>query len=69
MSFPMNNKTPRTITMTRTLAALATLLASGWAAAHEGHGLANPHWHASDLFGMLLAVAAGVGLMWWRGRK
>ncbi len=70
MSLRMNPKAPRTTPMTRTLAALATLLASGWAAAHEGHGLANPHWHASDMFGLLLVIGvAGAGLMWWRGRK
>ncbi len=59
--------------MQRTLAALASLgllLASGGAAAHEGHGLANPHLHASDLFGLLLAVGvAAAGYAWWRGRK
>ncbi len=59
--------------MHRTLAALASLallLASGWAVAHEGHGTANPHLHASDLFGLLLAVGvAAAGLAWWRGRK
>ncbi len=56
--------------MTRTLACLATLFASGWAAAHDGHGLAGAHLHASDLFGLLLTIgAAGAGLVWWRGRK
>ena len=48
---------------------LALLLASGWAAAHDGHGLAGAHWHASDLFGLALALAAGAGMVWWRGRK
>ncbi len=56
--------------MHRTLAALALMLAGGWAAAHEGHGPANPHLHASDLFGLLLAIGvAGAGYAWWRGRK
>jgi hydrogenase/urease accessory protein HupE len=56
--------------MHRTLAALALTLASGWAAAHEGHGPANPHFHASDLFGVMLAVGvAAAGYAWWRGRK
>ncbi len=59
--------------MHRTLAALASLgllLASGWAAAHEGHGPASPHFHASDLFGLMLAVGvAAAGYAWWRGRQ
>ena len=59
--------------MHRTRAALAFLtlmLASGWAAAHEGHGPANPHFHASDLFGVMLAVGvAAAGYAWWRGRR
>lgn len=56
--------------MHRTLAPLALWLASSWAAAHEGHGPANPHFHASDLFGLLLAVGVvAAGAAWWRGRK
>jgi hypothetical protein len=56
--------------MIRTLAILALTLAAGWASAHDGHGQANPHLHASDVFGLLLAIGvAGAGLAWWRGRK
>ncbi len=56
--------------MTRILSTLALSLASGWAAAHDGHGLAGAHLHASDVFGLMLALgAAGAGLLWWRGRK
>ena len=37
------------------------------AMAHPGHGAASPHSHASDLFGLILAVVlAGI---WWEGRK
>jgi hypothetical protein len=55
--------------MTRhTVAALVALVGSS-AGAHEGHGFANPHWHASDLFGLLLVAAVAAGLWWWRGRK
>jgi hypothetical protein len=36
--------------------------------AHAGHGLPGAsHWHASDVFGLVLAVAAVAGL-WWLGR-
>ncbi len=55
--------------MTRTSIALLAVLSAGTAAAHEGHGFANPHWHASDLFGLLLVVALAAGAWWWRGRK
>ena len=44
------------------------LLAGGTALAHDGHGLAGSHWHASDTLGL---VAAGLvfALALWRGRK
>jgi hypothetical protein len=50
------------------LAAAATLLLSGLAAAHEGHGQPGPHWHASDLFGIAI-VACVAGLLLWARRK
>jgi len=55
--------------MSRFAAGLWATLGAGLAAAHEGHGLANPHWHASDLLGPLLLVAVAAGALWWRGRK
>ncbi|MCW5666852.1 MAG: hypothetical protein KIT35_23710 [Piscinibacter sp.] len=65
----MNDLTTRETTMLRFAAVLPAVLAPALAAAHEGHGLANPHWHASDLFGLLLVVAVAAGVLWWRGRK
>ena len=38
------------------------------ALAHDGHGLAGGHWHASDAFGFVVLVAA-VGAAWWFGRR
>lgn len=39
------------------------------AVAHDGHGFAGTHLHASDLFGFtVLAVVFG-GLVWWRDRQ
>ena len=52
--------------MNKTMAGIATLLATTLVAAHEGHGQSGAHWHASDLFGLLLIF---VGLLAWRGRK
>jgi hypothetical protein len=40
------------------------------ASAHEGHGLpGDSHWHATDVFGVVLAVASAAALLWWRNRK
>ncbi|TFZ06378.1 hypothetical protein EZ313_06970 [Ramlibacter henchirensis] len=43
------------------------LLAAPAALAHEGHGLAGSHWHASDVFG-LLVVGGLAALIYWLSR-
>ena len=50
----------------RHLVPIALLLHAGIAAAHEGHGPANPHWHASDLFGIALVVGVIAVVLWRR---
>ena len=51
------------------LAALAVLASTGLAQAHEGHGLPGlSHWHAGDV-GVLLALAAVIGLGLWLSRR
>ena len=56
----------------RRLLQLPALLAlAAWAniaAAHEGHGLAGTHWHATDTWG-LLAVAGLATLALWLSRS
>jgi hypothetical protein len=48
---------------------LAGLACTGLAQAHEGHGLPGlSHWHANDV-GMLLALAAVIGLSLWLSRR
>ena len=47
---------------------VALTLHAGLAAAHEGHGLPNPHWHASDLFGIALVVGV-LAVALWRRKK
>jgi hypothetical protein len=48
---------------------LTTMLLAATAQAHEGHGLEGAHWHATDVFGFIAALAVVGGLVWWRGRK
>ncbi len=48
---------------------LAAALLPAWAAAHTGHGLDEPHWHASDALGFLIAGVVAAGLAWWMRRK
>ena len=42
---------------TRTAVALAMLAAHASTWAHEGHGMEGSHWHATDIWGVLAAVA------------
>ena len=39
---------------------------SAWA--HEGHGLAGSHTHATDALGFVMAIVA-IAAMIWTGRK
>ncbi|MBL8318601.1 MAG: hypothetical protein JNJ42_09360 [Burkholderiaceae bacterium] len=54
--------------MKTTAALMATLLAAA-AHAHEGHGLAGPHWHASDSLGFIVLAAVVAGAIWIARRK
>jgi hypothetical protein len=52
----------------RRLAAAATLLATATTTlAHDGHGLAGSHWHATDTAGFAV-VALLAGLAIWLSR-
>lgn len=53
--------------MPRSTLAIAALLATLPAYAHEGHGLAGPHWHATDVVGLLLVAGVAVAA-WFLGR-
>jgi hypothetical protein len=53
---------------TRLLRALALATLPGLAAAHEGHGLFGPHWHATDAWGFV-AVGLLVAVIWFSRRK
>ena len=49
-------------------AAAALLLTAPAAWAHEGHGLPGAsHWHASDAWGLGIALGVAV-LAWWLSR-
>ena len=34
--------------------------------AHDGHGLAGPHWHATDAWGFVALGLVVVAAFWWR---
>jgi hypothetical protein len=52
------------------IAAGALLVRAGAGFAHEGHGLAGSHWHATDTFGLLLVGALAALALWLsRGGK
>ncbi|AEG94396.1 hypothetical protein [Ramlibacter tataouinensis] len=53
----------RSITL-KAAAAGAWLAHAGAAFAHEGHGLAGDHWHATDSFGLLLVGALAALAVW-----
>lgn len=53
--------------MSTRLPALTLLMITLPAAAHDGHGLAGGHWHATDVLGF--AVAGLVALAIWLSRK
>jgi hypothetical protein len=63
-AMPMPKPTLQTRCL-RSAAALAMLVASAAARAHEGHGLEGSHWHATDMWG-LLAIAAAAALYYHR---
>ena len=46
--------------------ALALLAANGLALAHDGHGMQDSHWHATDLLGVLVGLA--IAALTWRSR-
>ena len=50
--------------LSRRLACAATALLAGAAAAHEGHGLAGAHWHASDTWGFIVVAALAALAIW-----
>ena len=45
-------------------AALSTLPLA--VAAHEGHGLTGPHWHATDSWGFVALAVVAAAAIWWR---
>ena len=51
------------------LAAAAAVTVSTHSLAHDGHGLAGSHWHATDVAGLVLvAVLAGLAIWLSRGK-
>ncbi|HEX6363521.1 MAG TPA: hypothetical protein VFZ93_11215 [Albitalea sp.] len=49
--------------------ALAFAAAPLAATAHDGHGLAAGHWHATDAWGFVALAAVAAAALWWRRRK
>ena len=52
--------------MKTALAAIVTAALPLAAFAHDGHGLAGPHWHATDAWGYLALGVAALAALWWR---
>jgi hypothetical protein len=53
----------------KTLTGLVMALAAPLAAAHEGHGLALPHWHATDALGFVVFGLVVAAALWASRRK
>lgn len=53
---------------TRLIAACAGLMGATATFAHDGHGLAVTHWHATDTWGFV-AVATMIVVAIWFSRK
>ncbi len=51
-----------------TFAVAAASIAASAARAHDGHGAAGAHWHATDAWGFVL-VGALVAAALWLGRR
>lgn len=59
----------RTSTFTKWASLLfANALCFSAALAHDGHGPEGAHWHATDLFGFLIAALVVVYVI-WKSRK
>jgi len=59
----------RRIARTNSIIAAITAAAGGSAVAHPGHGQGEGgHLHASDVFGLALALAIGA-VVWWLVRR
>jgi hypothetical protein len=56
-------------TTMKTLFLLAVALHGAAALAHDGHGLAGSHWHATDAFGLVAIVGAAAVAWWWSRRR
>jgi hypothetical protein len=54
--------------MKHTLALVAALMTRP-AFAHDGHGLAGSHWHATDAWGWLALAAVVAAAVWFTRRK
>jgi len=52
----------------KTLTGIAMALATPLALAHEGHGQALPHWHATDALGFV-ALAVVIAAALWASRR
>ncbi|HEY6511458.1 MAG TPA: hypothetical protein VI032_05735 [Burkholderiaceae bacterium] len=53
----------------KTLFGLVIALAAPLALAHEGHGLAPPHWHATDTLGFVVLGVIVAAALWASRRK